>query len=53
MYEEDWSILMHNYFCMHLNCLLASLFIFFQSILFSSFRALHVSPMLQYVCGNA
>jgi hypothetical protein len=43
---------MLNYFCMHLICLQASLF-FFQSILFSSFQALHVSPVLQYVCGDA
>jgi hypothetical protein len=25
MYEGDWSISMLNYFCMHLNCWLASL----------------------------
>jgi hypothetical protein len=35
MYEGDWSILMINYFCMHLICLLTSLCYFFQSILFS------------------
>jgi hypothetical protein len=46
MHEKDWIILMLIYFCMHLIELLASLLLFFQSNLFSSFQALHVSPVV-------
>jgi hypothetical protein len=41
------------YFCMHLIELLASLLLFFQNILFSSFQALHVSPVAPYGCCDA
>jgi sensor domain CHASE-containing protein len=48
MHEKDLSTLMLIYFCMHLIEWLASLLLFFQNILFSSFQALHVSPVVQY-----
>jgi hypothetical protein len=34
MHEEDWSILMLIYFCMHLICLLASLCYLFKVFCF-------------------
>jgi hypothetical protein len=53
MHEKDWSNLMTIYFCMRLICLLASLLLFFQSNLFSSFQALHVGLVVQYGCHGA